>query len=115
MTKKVNPQLFRIKNYNFTNSKFTNFFDSIEQFYLIKRNLYFFCKYFTKFRIFIFNFKLQRNNFKIFKFFFFGFFLKKNKYYFFLKNFFYKNKHALKIKKKAFFLIKLIRKLKENY
>ena len=27
MTKKVNPQLFRIKNYNFINSQNTNFFD----------------------------------------------------------------------------------------
>ena len=77
MTKKVNPQLFRIKNYNLSNSKYINFFDSLDQYYLIKRNLYFFIKYFTKFKIFIFNFKLQRNNFKIFKIFFFGFFLKK--------------------------------------
>lgn len=41
MLKKVNPQLFRIKKYNFINSPQTNFFDSLDQFYTIKRNIFF--------------------------------------------------------------------------
>jgi len=115
MTKKVNPQLFRIKNYNLSNSKYINFFDSLDQYYLIKRNLYFFIKYFTKFKIFIFNFKLQRNNFKIFKIFFFGFFLKKLKFFFFLKTFFFKRKkknNNNNNKKKT--ILKLKKKLKKK-
>ena len=103
MTKKVNPQLFRIKNYNSSNSLFVNFFDSLDQYYLIKRNLYFFTKFFRKFQIYIFSFKLQRNSFKIFKIFFFCFFFKTIRYFYFFKRFFGRSKKN-KIKKKEVLL-----------
>jgi len=82
MTKKVNPELFRIKKYNFINAPNINFFDSTNQFYYIKRNIYFFIKYFKKYKYFIFYFKLKRNTFKTFKIFFFGYFLKSNNFFF---------------------------------
>ena len=85
MTKKVNPELFRIKKYNFINTPNINFFDSTNQFYYIKRNIYFFIKYFKKYKYFIFYFKLQRNTFKTFKIFFFGYFLKFNNFFFLKK------------------------------
>ena len=95
MTQKVNPQLFRIKNYNFTNSPYTNFFDNLNQFYFIKRNIYFFVKFFKKFKFFIFFFKLERKNLNFFKIYFLGFFLKKYYSFFLLQNYF-----SAKIKKK---------------
>ena len=107
MTKKVNPQLFRIKNYNFINSPYTNFFDSVNQFYLIKRNIFFFIKYFKKFKFFIFYFKIQRNLLNKFKVFFFGYFLKQNRHFFLTSNFFYlKNKKKRYKRKKNTLLIK---------
>ena len=112
MTKKVNPQLFRIKNYNSSNSLFVNFFDSLDQYYLIKRNLYFFTKFFRKFQIYIFSFKLQRNSFKIFKIFFFCFFFKTIRYFYFFKRFFGRSKKKKKKKKKI--LIKKNNKIKKK-
>ena len=112
MTKKVNPQLFRIKNYNSSNSLFVNFFDSLDQYYLIKRNLYFFTKFFRKFQIYIFSFKLQRNSFKIFKIFFFCFFFKTIRYFYFFKRFFGRSKKKIN-KKKKFYLKELVN-LKKN-
>ena len=97
MTKKVNPQLFRLKKYNYINSNFSNFFDNINQYYLIKRNIYFFIKYFKKFKFFIFYFKLQRNFLNTFKIFFLGYFLKKDKIFFLHKKNFY-----IKKKKKVY-------------
>ena len=112
MTKKVNPQLFRIKNYNSSNSLFVNFFDSLDQYYLIKRNLYFFTKFFRKFQIYIFSFKLQRNSFKIFKIFFFCFFFKTIRYFYFFKRFFGRSKK--KINKKKEVLLKRTSKFKKK-
>ena len=109
MTKKVNPQLFRIKNYNFITSPYTNFFDSINQFYIIKRNIFFFIKYFKKFKFFIFYFKLQRNLLNKFKIFFFGYFLKQNRTFFLTSNFFYlKNKKKKYKRKKNILVLKKI-------
>jgi hypothetical protein len=112
MTKKVNPQLFRIKNYNFINSPYTNFFDSVNQFYLIKRNIFFFIKFFKKFKFFIFYFKIQRNLLNKFKVFFFGYFLKQNRHFFLTSNFFYlKNKKKRYKRKKNILLIKKFLKI----
>jgi hypothetical protein len=112
MTKKVNPQLFRIKNYNFINSPYTNFFDSVNQYYLIKRNIFFFVKYFKKFKFFIFYFKIQRNLLNKFKVFFFGYFLKQNRHFFLTSTFFYlKNKKKRYKRKKNILLIKKFLKI----
>ena len=87
MTKKVNPNLFRIKKYSYININYTNFLNNLNQFYLIKRNIFFFIKFFKKFKFFIFYFKIQKNNYNNFKIFFFGLFLKKFNSYFLTKNF----------------------------
>lgn len=140
MTQKVNPKLFRIKKYNFITSFYTNFFDNINQYYLIKRNLYFFIKYFKKSKFFIFYFKIKRNILKVFKLFFLGFFLRQHNYFFIVKhlfvgkkkvkkkkkekrlylkvqNFFLKKKKSLSDKKnlKYFFLVNKNSKLKKNF
>ena len=126
MTKKVNPQLFRLKNYNFFNSPFTNFFDNINQYYIIKRNIFFFIKFFKKCKFFIFHFKLQRNFYQNFKLFFFGYFIYSNRFFFLLKNFFPRKKRKFKKKRiKLFFkmnnfflkniYIKIKKKNKINY
>ena len=67
MTKKVNPQLFRINKNNSINSFYINFFDNLNQFYILKLNIYFFIKYFKKYKFYIYYFKTQRNMFKTFK------------------------------------------------
>ena len=98
MLKKVNPELFRVKKYNFNNSPQTNFFDCLYQFYTIKRNLFFFIKNFKKLKFFIFYFKLQRNVFKTFKLLFFGYYMRPHRFFYFINS----NKRRLtkKIRKK---------------
>jgi hypothetical protein len=122
MTKTVNPQLFRIKKYTFITSSYTNFFNLLNQLYIIKRNIYFFIKFFKKSRFCIFYFKIQKTILKVFKLFFFGFFFKRHNYFFLIKKFFYKKlkkkknkKKKNKLKKNLIKKIKILNKKKNNF
>lgn len=70
MTKKVNPNLFRLKNINLFENKNILFFDDLNQYYLFNRNIYFFINKFKQFNFFFLNIKFKSRTWIILKFFF---------------------------------------------
>lgn len=81
MTQKVNPELFRLKDYNLFTTPNIDIFDSLNQFYLFRRNIYFFIKVYSKFNFFFLSFIIHRFYFYKFKLLFIGYSIKKYKFY----------------------------------
>jgi len=81
MTKKVNPNLFRLKNINLFENKNILFFDDLNQYYLFNRNIYFFINKFKQFNFFFFEYKIQKSYLNNFKIFFLGYIKRKWKYF----------------------------------
>jgi len=77
MTQKINPNLFRLKNYSLSENKEIVSLFSFNQYYFFNRNIYFFIKKYTKFKIFFYNYTVQKCYLNKFKIFFFGYFQRK--------------------------------------
>lgn len=81
MTQTINANFFRLKNYNCFNNPEVFILDNLNQYYLLKKNIFFFIKKYRKFSFFFFNFSIQRCYIDKLKVFFFGYAKRKWKFF----------------------------------